>query len=117
MTAFKTRSEQRLEQLEAIRRPLTKREGDDLRRCLHAIYMRNWRLERSISNHGGGGLLEVQKQARVETNAIAYRMENATDEAWEQTHRRFDQWQDDARNGSEMLLTAILKAQDRAVAA
>lgn len=36
--AFKTRSEQRLEWLEGLKRPLTDIESDELRRCLHATY-------------------------------------------------------------------------------
>ena len=35
---FKTRSEQRLEYLENLRRPLTDAESEELQRCLHAVY-------------------------------------------------------------------------------
>lgn len=34
-----TRSEQRLEQIKAINRPLTDEESDELRRSMHAVYM------------------------------------------------------------------------------
>jgi hypothetical protein len=44
---FKTRSEQRLEWLENLRRPLTDEESDELRKALHAIYTRNRRLSKS----------------------------------------------------------------------
>lgn len=36
--AFKTRSEQKLEWLENLGRPLTDLESDELRRSLHAVY-------------------------------------------------------------------------------
>lgn len=36
--AFKTRSEQRLEWLESLKRPLSDQESDELRRSLHAVY-------------------------------------------------------------------------------
>lgn len=36
--AFKTRSEQKLEWLESLHRPLTDDESDELRRSLHAVY-------------------------------------------------------------------------------
>jgi hypothetical protein len=41
--AYKTRSEQRLEWLKTRERPLTDEEGDELYRCLHAIYERDRR--------------------------------------------------------------------------
>ena len=44
---IKTRSEQRLEWLESLRRPLTDEESAELQRCLHAIYVRNRNLARS----------------------------------------------------------------------
>lgn len=40
---FKTRAEQRLEHLTALKRPLTEEESDELRRSLHAVYVRNYR--------------------------------------------------------------------------
>lgn len=115
MAVFRTRSELRLEELEALRRPLTAAESADLKRCLHAIYMRNWKVEQSIRGRHGGQLLEVQKQATVETNAIAYRMMTARDESW--PIPRADDWQDAARVGSDMLRDAIHAAQARARAA
>lgn len=41
--AFKTRSQQRLEYLDGLKRPLTDEESADLQRCLHAIYERERR--------------------------------------------------------------------------
>jgi hypothetical protein len=115
MAVFKTRSELRLEELEALRRPLTKAESNELKRVLHAIYMRHWRLERNLMG-AGGDLVEAQKQGRVETNAIAYRMENAIDPDWPLP--RANDWMDHARIASDMLRDAILRAQAReAVAA
>ena len=35
---FKTISEQKLEYLEGLRRPLTDEESEELRRALHAVY-------------------------------------------------------------------------------
>jgi hypothetical protein len=108
---IKTRSEQRLAQLEATRRPLTKAESNELRKCLHAIYMRHWRLSQSIHGHVGGELLEVQKRARVETNAIAYRMGAAVDADW--PIPRVDDWQEHARTASDQLRDTILRAQGK----
>jgi hypothetical protein len=48
--AFKTLSEQRLEWLESLRRPLTNQESDELRRALHAVYCRN-RKHRILAQH------------------------------------------------------------------
>jgi hypothetical protein len=42
-----TRSEQRLEWLKSQTRPLTAAESDELYRCLHAIYCREWSKDRS----------------------------------------------------------------------
>ena len=113
MATFRTRSELRLEELEALRRPLTKPESDDLRRCLHAIYMRHWRLANAVTGCGGE-LMEVQKRATVETNAIAYRMEGTFQDYWPAP--RFDDWQDKVRTASDQLRDAILAAQVRAAA-
>lgn len=44
--ALKSKSEQKLEWLESLGRPLSDEESVELRRCLHAVYCRNWRLER-----------------------------------------------------------------------
>lgn len=48
MTAFNymTRSEQRLEQLKALKRPLTDAESEELARVMHAVYERERRLSR-----------------------------------------------------------------------
>ena len=42
-----TRSQQRIQQLINIGRPLTEEESDELYRALHADYMRKWRAERA----------------------------------------------------------------------
>lgn len=42
-----TRSEQRIKQLIALKRPLTERESEELYRALHADYMRKWRVEKA----------------------------------------------------------------------
>lgn len=110
---LKTRAEQRLEQLEALERPLTREESDELRRCLHAIYVRNWRLTQSVIGRVDGELPDVQFAARLETGPIADRMEAATDEDWPVTPCRGDEWQDHAREASHMLLMAIEKATVR----
>lgn len=110
-TVLKTRSEQRLEQLEALQRSLTRGEDNELRKCLHAIYMRHWRLERGGMG-AGGELLEAQKRGRVEVNAIAYRMNATRDEDWPIPHA--DDWQEHARIASNQLRDAILSSQARA---
>lgn len=38
MFAIKTPSQQRLEWLESLKRPLTSEESDELRRAMHAVY-------------------------------------------------------------------------------
>lgn len=114
MSVFKTRSELRLEELEGLRRPLTKAESAELRRVLHAIYMRNWRIEQSVTG-ARGDLLDVQKRATVEANAIAYRMESADDEDWP-LPPTYDSWQEQARDGSDMLRDAILRLQGKLAA-
>jgi hypothetical protein len=45
VTAFrwKTRSQQRLEWLESLNRPLSENESDELRRALHATYVHEQR--------------------------------------------------------------------------
>jgi hypothetical protein len=42
--AFKTKSEQKLDWLESLHRPLSDRESEELRRAMHAVYCRNKRL-------------------------------------------------------------------------
>jgi hypothetical protein len=117
MTMFRTRSELRLDELEALRRPLTKAEGEDLRRCLHAIYVRNKRLEFSVTGRVGGDMLEVHKAGTVEANAIAYRMIEARDESWPEVIAPHLDWQENARLASAQLRDAILDLQARAAAA
>ena len=78
---YRTRAELRLAELEAIERPLTKAEGADLQRCLHAIYMRNWRLIKGVTGCGGDPA-DAQQTARVEVRKIAARMEAAVDPDW-----------------------------------
>lgn len=57
--SIRTRSEQRLEQLEAIgrERRLTDDEHAEILRCEHAIYCRNQRLARRIEQEMGAGIL------------------------------------------------------------
>lgn len=45
--SFKTRSEQKLEWLESLDRPLTDEESNELHRALHAVYCRNLKLQRA----------------------------------------------------------------------
>jgi hypothetical protein len=47
---FKTRSEQKLEWLEHLGRPLTDQESDELRRSLHAVYCHERRV-RMLAMH------------------------------------------------------------------
>jgi hypothetical protein len=44
--AFKTVAEQKLDWITSLRRPLSEDESDELRRSLHAKYVRDWRLAR-----------------------------------------------------------------------
>jgi len=46
---FKTLAEQRLEYLENLRRPLSEAESEELRRSLHAVYVRNRRMAREAA--------------------------------------------------------------------
>lgn len=70
--AIKTRSEQMLEQLESLGRPLTDAEREAKRRCEHAIYMKHWRAERdltgpALAKHGKENealLAKVQREAQ-----------------------------------------------------
>ena len=65
--AFKTRSEQKLEWLESLDRPLTDEESDELRRSLHAVYCMN-RRARALSLHRSEELAllgEVEREARM----------------------------------------------------
>jgi hypothetical protein len=41
--ALKTKSEQKLEWFDSLRRPLTDQESDELRRAMHAVYCRKRR--------------------------------------------------------------------------
>lgn len=110
-TILKTKAEQRLEQLEALKRPLTRQESAELRRCLHAIYMRNWRIERALFGTGGD-LVDVARTAIHEIEAIAKRMDEAEDEGWPLPKAEAD-WQDHARAASAQLRDAILRAQGK----
>jgi hypothetical protein len=42
--SYKTRAELRLEHLQSLRRELTDQESEELRRALHAVYVRQRRL-------------------------------------------------------------------------
>ena len=63
-----TRSEQRLAQLERVRRPLTDEESDELRRCLHAVYCRNRRMDRAAKaeREMSGDTLEKHRAEELE---------------------------------------------------
>lgn len=71
-----TRSQQRIQQLVALKRPLTEEESDELYRALHADYMRKWRIERAkqVEREAGRFIqtesrkheLELLKRARSE---------------------------------------------------
>ena len=112
---MKTKSEQRLEQLEALRRPLTDAEGAELRRCLHAIYMGQWRAEKAEREMIDAALKEHRicpdSLVRAEVEGIASRMEDAFDDAWPLP--KADDWQDHARQASEQLRVTILRAQGK----
>lgn len=57
---FKTRAEQKLEWLESLGRPLTEDESEELRRCLHATYMGNWRAS-MVAQHRAEELILLEK--------------------------------------------------------
>ncbi len=74
-----TRSEQRLEQLKRIKRPLTDAESLELDRCLHAAYMRAWRADRQqrlgpLASHA---VENAELLGGVEAEAIANRPNRA----------------------------------------
>jgi hypothetical protein len=107
-----TRSEQRLAELEALKRPLTEEEAVDLRKCLHAIYMQQWRAERmlhaaELKEHG----ICVDSMAAIEVDAIAARMDAARDDDWPLP--KAHDWQDHARHASDQLRDTILRAQGK----
>lgn len=121
MTAFsyKTRSEQLLEELETLDRALTETEQGQLRRCLHAVYMRHWRITKIEREANGAAEAahereEAQLRARVEVEAIATRMDMAEAEQGLPRHK----WREaidraretDARAGSRDLVDAIAQA-------
>lgn len=58
-----TRSQQRIKQLIALKRPLTEEESDELYRALHADYMRKWRAEKAKRLQRKAGCF-VQTEAR-----------------------------------------------------
>lgn len=58
-----TRSQQRIKQLIALKRPLTEEESDELYRALHADYMRKWRAEKARRLQRKAGRF-VQTEAR-----------------------------------------------------
>lgn len=59
----KTRSEQRIEQLINVGRPLTDKESDELYRALHADYMRKWRADKAKRLQRQAGRF-IQSEAR-----------------------------------------------------
>jgi hypothetical protein len=58
---IKTRAEQKLEWLESLKRPLTDAESAELRRCLHATYMKNWRLAQALDEANAAALSEFER--------------------------------------------------------
>ncbi len=72
MTAFatKTRAEQRLEQFEQFKRPLTDDESTELHRSLHAVYVRNWRQARELKELAAARREEVELLKRLEAEAV-----------------------------------------------
>lgn len=64
---IKTRSEQKLEWLEGLKRPLTDEESDDLRRSLHAVYCtkRRHRLLAMHEREEAELLRKVEAEARL----------------------------------------------------
>lgn len=108
--------EDRLAELEATQRPLTADESDELRRCLHTLYMRHWRAELAAREMNLPAMAEHRIDPpsidRGESDAIAARMIEARDPNW--MPLKSDQWQADARIASDMLRDAILAAQARA---
>lgn len=81
---IKTRSEQRLEQLESIDRRLTDAEHEEVRRCEHAIYMHHWRaakIEKAfnapiLKQHAAE---EADLLERVEREIVGTKDERVTD--------------------------------------
>jgi hypothetical protein len=57
---FKTMSEQKLEWLESLGRPLTDEESEELQRALHAVYCRNQR-NSTIGQHRNEELKLLEK--------------------------------------------------------
>jgi hypothetical protein len=115
MSRIKSRSEQRLEQLEALERPLTEDEGVELRKCLHAIYMQRWRAEAAEREMNEAALKEHrichESMVRAEIDGIASRMEAAFDNDWPLVSVPYEQWQEHARHASALLRDTILNAQ------
>jgi hypothetical protein len=114
-TVLKSRSEQRLEQLEALERPLTEDEGDEIRKCLHAIYMSRWRAEKAEREMNEAAMQEHgichESLVRAEIEGIASRMERAVDPDWPTPNRRlYPDWQTDARAATDALCLAIKRA-------
>lgn len=108
---IKTRSEQRLAQLEALRRPLTDGESAELRRCLHAIYQRQWKAAKIEREMHGEAMaeyrIEPEARMRAEIDGIADRMIEAHDDDWPLP--KADSWQEHAREASAKLRDAILR--------
>lgn len=101
-TAIKTRSEQRLEQLDEIKRerPLTDDEIADLNRCEKAIYMRAWKAERDLK---AKALAEYHKEETITLAKVTAELPD-----WPIPPVR--DWQDNATYASTELCLAILKA-------
>lgn len=76
--AFKTRSEQKLEWIESLDRPLTDEESDELRRAIHAVYccpkLRAKRLARMLAKHAkeeAALLKRIKREALLPTDERA----------------------------------------------
>lgn len=114
-TVIKTRSEQRLAELEALKRPLTEEECAEVRKCLHAIYMQRWRAEAVEREMNAAALREHgichESMAKSEIEGIATRMEEARCESWPLP--KAADWQDHAREASGQLRDAIFRVHGK----
>lgn len=63
MIAYKTISEQKLEHLQSLKRPLSDDESDDLRRAMHAVYCHERKAQR-LGQHRNEELKLLRKLQR-----------------------------------------------------
>lgn len=66
MISYKTIAEQKLEYLERLQRPLTDSESDELKRAMHAVYMR----ERRLAQHRNEELA-LLKRVQLEATQLS----------------------------------------------